>query len=201
MLYCCLSVPKSEQQQLWLFATPWIAGHQASLSFTLRFYSDLCALSWWCHKTISSSVTPFSYCPQYIPASPFFAMSQFFTSSGQHIEASASVLSGNNQGWFPLGLTGWISLLSRGTLKSLLQHHSLRASILWRLTFFMVQLSHLYMTTGKTIALTSWTFVSKVMSFLFDMLSGCVITFLPRSKHLLISWLHHHLQWFWSPRK
>ena len=154
-------------------------------SLSLRFYSDLCALSWWCHKTISSSVTPFSYCPQYIPASPFFAMSQFFTSSGQHIEASASVLSGNNQGWFPLGLTGWISLLSRGTLKSLLQHHSLRASILWCSTFFMVQLSHLYMTTGKTIALTSWTFVSKVMSFLFDMLSGCVITFLPRSKYLL----------------
>ena len=75
------------------------------------------------------------------------------------------------------------------TLKSLLQHHNSKASILQHSAFFLVQLSHLYMTTGKTIALTRWTFVSKVMSLLFNMLSRLVITFLPRSKHLLISWL------------
>ena len=85
------------------------------------------------------------------------------------------------------GLVG--SLAGQGTLKNLLHHHSSNASILWRSAFFTVQLSHPYMTTGKTIALTRWTFVGKVMSLLFNMLSRLVITFLPRSKRLLISWL------------
>jgi len=85
----------------------------------------------------------------------------------------------------------WLNLLVvQGTLKSLLQHHSLKASVLQCSAFFMVQLSHPYVTTGKTIALTRWTFVGKVMSLLFNMLSRLVITFLPRSKHLFISWLH-----------
>ena len=84
----------------------------------------------------------------------------------------------------------WLDLLAvQGTLKSLLQHHSSKASILRRLAFFTVQLSHPYMTTGKTIVLTRWIFVGKVMSLLLNMLSRLVITFLPRSKHLLISWL------------
>ena len=84
----------------------------------------------------------------------------------------------------------WLDLLAiQGTLKSLLQHHSLKALILWHSAFFIVQLSHPYMTPGKTIALTRWTFVGKVMSLLFNMLSRLVITFLPRSKCLLISWL------------
>ena len=84
----------------------------------------------------------------------------------------------------------WLHLLAvQGTLKSILQHHSSKASILWRSAFFIVQLSHPYMTTGKSIALTRWTFVGKVMSLLFNMLSMLVITFLPRSKRLLISWL------------
>ena len=84
----------------------------------------------------------------------------------------------------------WLDLLAvQGTLKSLLQHHSSKASILRRSAFFIVQLSHPYMTTGKTIALTRWTFVDKAMSLLFNMLSRLVITFFPRSKHLLISWL------------
>ena len=84
----------------------------------------------------------------------------------------------------------WFDLLAvQGTLKSLLQHHRSKASILWHSSFFTVQLSHPYMTTGKTIALTRWTFVGKVMPLLFNMLSSLVITFLPRSKHLLISWL------------
>ena len=84
----------------------------------------------------------------------------------------------------------WLDLLVvQGTLKILLQYHSSKASILWHSAFFIVQLSHPYMTTGKTIALTRWTFVGKVMSLLLNMLSRLVITFLPRSKHLLISWL------------
>ena len=84
----------------------------------------------------------------------------------------------------------WLDLLAvQGTLKSLLQIHSSKASILWCSAFFIVQLSHSYMTAGKTIALTRWTFVGKVMSLFFNMLSSLVITFLPRSKHLLISWL------------
>ena len=92
----------------------------------------------------------------------------------------------------------WLDLLAgQGTLKSLLQHHSSKASILRRSAFFIVQLSYLYMTTGKTVALTRWPFVDKVMSLLFNKLSRLVITFLPRSKRLLISWL----QWFWSPEK
>ena len=96
----------------------------------------------------------------------------------------------------------WFDLLAvQRTLKSLLQHHSSNASIIWCSAFFIVQLSHPYMTTGKTIVLTRQTFVGKVMSLLFTMLSRFVIAFLPRSKPLLISWHSQHLQWFWSPRK
>ena len=84
----------------------------------------------------------------------------------------------------------WLDLLAvQGTLKSLLQHHSSKTSVLWHPAFFIVQLSRPYMTTGKTIALTRWTFVGKLMSLLFNMLSRLVITFLPRSKRLFISWL------------
>ena len=95
----------------------------------------------------------------------------------------------------------WLNLLAvQGTLKSLLQHHSSKASILWHSAFFMVQLSHLYLTTGKIIALTWQTFVGKVTSLLFNMLSRLFITFLPRSKKLFHG-CSHHLQWFWSPKK
>ena len=106
-------------------------------------------------------------------------MSQFFTSGGQSIGVSTSGLIS-----FRMDL-----LTVQGTLKGLLQYHSSKASILWHSAFFIVQLSHPYMTTGKTIALTRWTFVGKVTSLLFNMLSTLVITFLPRSKRLLISWL------------
>ena len=131
---------------------------------------------------------PFSSCPQPFPASGSFPMSQFFTSSGQSIGTSVSVLPMSIQGWFPLGLTGLISLLSKG-LWRVFSSTSLKASTLWHSAFFMVQLSHLYMNTGKIIALTVWTFVGKVMSLLFNMLSRFVIAFIPRSKRLLISWL------------
>ena len=96
----------------------------------------------------------------------------------------------------------WLNLLAvQGTLKCLLQHHSSKASILWRSAFFIVQLSHPYMTTGKTIALTRQTFVGKVMSLLFNLLSRLVITFLPRSKHLLISWLQSPSAMVLEPQK
>ena len=152
--------------------------------------SNSCPSSRWCHPTISSSVVPFSSCFQFFPASESFPMSQFFESGGYTIgvSASASVLPISIQGWFPLGMTGLIPLQSN-TLRSPLQHHSSKASILWPSACFMVQLSHPYMTTEKTIALTRWTIVSKVLSLYFNMLSRLVIAFLPNSKHILISCL------------
>ena len=109
--------------------------------------SNSCPSSWWCHQTISSSVIPFSSCLQSFPALGSFPMNQFFASGGQSIgvSGSASVLPMNIQDWFPLGWTGWISLQS----KSLLQHQSSKASIFWCSAFFVVQLSHPYMTTEK----------------------------------------------------
>ena len=147
----------------------------------------------WGHPTISSSVIPFSSRLQSFPASGSFQMSQLFASGGKSIGVSAlaSVLPMNTQDRSPLRWTSWISLQSvQGTLKSLLQLHSSKASIIQCSAFFIVQLSHPYMTNGKTIALTRWTFVGKVMSLLFNMLSRLVIAFLPRNKCFLISWLH-----------
>ena len=118
-------------------------------------------------------------------------MSPHFASGGQStgVSASTSVLPMNTQGLISFRMD-WLDLLAvQRILKSLLQHHSSKASILQHLAFFIVQLSHTYMTTGKTIVLTGWTFVGEVMSLLFNILSRLVITFLPRTKHLLISWL------------
>ena len=138
-------------------------------------------LSQWCHPTISS-IDPFSSHLQSFPVSGPFEMSQPFASGGQSIgvSASASVLPLNIQDWFPLGLTGWISLQSKG-LSRVFQHHSSKVPILQCTAFFIVQLSHPYMTTGKTIALTGLTFVGKVMSLFFSVLSRFVIPFLPRA--------------------
>ena len=123
-------------------------------------YPNSCSMSQWWHPTITSSVVPFSYCLQSFPASGSFLMSQLFSSGGWSFEASvsATVLPVNIQHWFRLGWTGLISLLSKG-LKSLLQHHSSKASVLRHSASFMVQLSHLYLTTRKIIALTIQTFV------------------------------------------
>ena len=145
--------------------------------------SNSSPLSQWCHPTISSSIIPFSSCLQSFPESGSFQMSQFFTSGGQSIgvSASASVLPVNIEDWFPLGLTGWISLQCKGLSRVF---SNTTASILQRSAFFIVQLSHPYMTTGKTIALTRWIFVGKVMSLLFNMLFRLVIALLTRSKHL-----------------
>ena len=157
---------------------------------TPRAYSNSFPLSPWYHPTLSSSLVPSSSGLQSFWATGSFPMSQFFASCGQNIGvfASTSVLPMNIQDWFPLGWTGWISLQSKGFSRvfsnTIVQKHQ----------FFSAQLSlwsnsHPYMTTGKTIALTRWTFAGKVMCLLFNMLSRLVITFLPRSKHLLISWL------------
>ena len=153
-------------------------------------YPNTCPLSRWCHPTISSSVFPFSSCPQSFPASGSFQMSQLFASGGQSIgvSASTSVLPINTQKLISFRMD-WLDLLAvQGTLKSLLQHHTSKASILQCSAFFISN-SHPYMTTGKTIASTRRTFVDKVMSLLFNMLSRLVITFLQRSKRILISWL------------
>ena len=145
---------------------------------------------------------PFSSCLQSFPASWSFLMSHYFTSGGQSIRvsASASVLSLNTQDSFHLEWTDWISLLYKG-FSRVFSNTSSKASILWCSTFFMVQLLHQYVTTGKTIALTRCTFVGKVISLLFNMLSRFVIAFLPRSKRALISWLQSPSAVILEPKK
>ena len=129
-------------------------------------YPNSCPSTRWCHPAISSSVVPFSSCPQSLPASGSFPMSQLFVSGGQSFSFNISP-SSEHPGLISFRMD-WLDLLAvQGTLKSLLQHHSSKASILRCSVFFTVQLSHPYMTTGKTMALTRWTFVGKVMSLLF----------------------------------
>ena len=167
---------------------------------TLGVYSNSCPLSRWCHPTMSSSVVPFSSRLPSFPPSGSFQMSQLFA-SGDHsigVSVSTSVLPMNTQGWSPLGLTGWISLQSKGLSKvfsnTTVQKHK----------FFGAQLSlwsNSHMTTRKTIAMTRQIFVGKVMSLLFNMLSMLVLTFLPRSKCLLISWLQSPSALILEPEK
>ena len=152
-------------------------------------YSNSCPSSWWCHPTIS-------FChPLLLPS--IFPSNKVFSNESvlcirwpKNWSFSFSISpSSDHSGPISFGID-WFDLLAvQGTLKRLLQHHSSKSSILRRSAFFMVQLSHPYMTTGKAIALTRWTFVGKVMSLLFNMLCRFVIAFLPRSKHILISWL------------
>ena len=167
-----------------LFSTPWTAAHQASLSIAnsrslLKFMSI-------------ESVMPSNHL---ILCHPFLLLPSIFPSirvfSNESIlRISFSISLSNEHSGLISFRIDWLDLLAvQGTLKSLLQHHSSKASILQHSAFFTVQLSHPYMTTGKTIALTRQTFVGKVMPLLFNMLSKLVITFLPRSKYLLISWL------------
>ena len=128
-------------------------------------HSNLRPLSQWCHEAISSSVIPFSFCPQSLPASKFFPMSQLFAWGGQSTRVSALALfpSKEHPGLISFWMD-WLDLLAvQGTLKSLLQHHSSKASILQCSDFFTVQLSHPYMTTGKTTALTGWTVVTVLL--------------------------------------
>ena len=173
-----------------LFATPWTAAHQASLSITnslslLRLMSiDLVMPS--NHLTLCH---PLFLLPSIFPSIRVFSNKSVLCIRWPKYWSFSFSISPSNEGLISFR-TDWLDLLVvQRTLKSLLQHYGSKASILLSSTFFIVQLSHPYMTTGKTVALTRWTFVGKVMSLLFNMLSRLVITFLPRSKHLLISWL------------
>jgi len=172
--------------------TPWIAAHQASLSIT-NYQSLPQSMS---IKSVMPSNHVILCHPLLLLPSIFPSIRVFPNESALHIRwpkywsFSFNISPSNEHPGLISFRMGWLDLLAvQGTLKSLLQHHSSKASILRRSAFFIVQLSHPYITTGKTIALTRWTFVGKVMSLLFNMLSKLVITFLPRSKRLLISWL------------
>ena len=159
-------------------------------SLSPRVCSNSCPLNRWCYPTISSSDIPFSSSLQSFPASGSSNVSVLCIRWPKYCSFSFNISHSSEHPGLISFRMDWLDLLEvQGTLKSLLQHHSSKASILRRSAFFTVQLSHLYMATGKTIALTRWTFVDKVMSLLFNMLSRLVITFLPRSKRLLISWL------------
>ena len=189
---------------VWLFATPWITVAQASLSI-INSWSLVKLMSIESSDAIQPShllSSPSPPTPQSLPASGSFPVSQLFAWGVQSIgvSASTSVLPMNTQDWSPLRWTGWISLQSKG-LSRVFSNTTVQKHQFFGSPFFTVQLSHPYMTTAKTIALTRWSFVGKVMSLLFNMLSRLVITFLPRSKRLLISWCNQHLQWFWSPPK
>ena len=150
-------------------------------------HSNSCPLSQWCHSAISSSVIPFPSCPQSFPTSGFSSESALRIRWPKYWSFSFNISPSNEHpGLISFSMGGLDLLAVQGTLKSLLQHHRSKVSILCCSAFFIVQLSHPYMTTGKTIALTRRTFVGNVISLLFNMLSRLVITFLPRSKRLLI---------------
>ena len=152
-------------------------------------YSNSCPLSWWCHPIQLILCLPLLLPPSIFPSIRVFSNESVLRIRWpKYWSFSFSISPSNEYSGLISFRTDWLDLLSvQGTLKSLLQHHSSKASILWCSAFFMVQLSHPYMTTGKTIALTRLTFVGKVISLLFNMLSRLVITFLPRSKCFLIS--------------
>ena len=187
----------------WFFVAPWIPARQASLSITnSRSLLKLMSI-----ESVMPSSHPVLCCPLLLPPIPpsIRVVSNESTLRmrwPKYWSFSFSVSPSNEYPGFISFRMDWLDLLAvQGTLNSLLQHHSSKASILQHSAFFTVQLSHPNMTIGKTIALTRRTFVGKVMSLLFNMLSRLVITFLPRSKCLLIHGCSHHLQWFWSPEK
>ena len=187
-----------------LFVTPWTAPHQASLSITnSRSLLKLMSIE---------SVMPSNHlilcCLLFLQPSIFPSLRVFSNESVLPIRwlkfwsFSFSISPSNEYSGLISFRRDWLDLLAvQGTLKNLLQHHSSKASILWHLANFMVQLSHLHMTTRKTIALIIWTFVCKVMSLPFNMLSTLVIVFLPRSKCLLISWLQSLFAVILEPNK
>ena len=189
---------------VWLFGTPWTAAWQASWSITN---------SWSLLKLMAiDSVTPsnhFIFCHPRLLLPSIFPSIRVFSNQSVHCirwptywSFSLNISPSSEYSGLISFRMDWLDLLAvQGTLKNLLQHHSSKASILRCSAFFIVQLSHAYMTTGKTIALTRWTFVSKVMSLLFNMLSRLVIAFLPRSKCLLISWLQSPSAVLLEPKK
>ena len=165
--------------------------------------SNSCPLSQWCHPTISSSVVPFSSCLQSFSSIRVFSKElALCIRCPKYWSFSLSISPSSEYSGLISFRMDWLDLLAvQGTLKSLLQHCSLKAAILQHSAFFMVQLSHPHTTTGKTIALTRWTFVSKVISLFFNMLSRFVIAFLPKSKCLLILWLQSPSVVILEPKK
>ena len=177
--------------RVWLFATPWIAARQASLSITnSQSLLKLMSIELVMPSSHLILCHPLSSFPQSLPASRSFPMSQLFAWGGQStgVSAPASVLPMNTQDLSPLGWTGWIFLQSK-VLSRVFSNTTVQKHQFFGTQLSSVKISHPYMTTGKTIALTRWTFVGNVMSLFFNMLSSLVITFLQRSKGLLISWL------------
>ena len=192
----------SHLSQGWHFVTPWTAAHQASLYFTN---------SWSLLKLMSlESVMPsnhLTFCnPLFLLPSVFLSIRVFSNESALYIRWphywSFSISPSKEYSGLISFRIHWLDLLAvQGILKSLLQHHNWKAPIFQDSAFLMIQFSYPYMTTGKSIALTTWIFVSKKMSLLFNTLSRFVTAFLPRSQCLLISWLQSSSTWFWSPRK
>ena len=191
---------------VWLFLTPWTAVCQASLFFTVSWRWLLKLMS---TKLVMASNHLILCCPLLLLPS-FFPIIRVFSSESvlcirwpKSWNFSFSICPSSEYSGLISFRIVWIffPLAVQGTLKSLLQHHNLKASILQRSAFFMIQLSHLYMTTGKTTALTKWTFAFKVTSLFSNMLSRLVITFLPRSKRLLISWLQSQSAVILEPKK
>ena len=198
--HCCCSVTKSCPSFCNSVdcSLPDFSLHCPSLS--PRVGSNSCPLSWWCYLSISSSATLFTFCLQSLPASGSFLMSWLFTSKvlQPHLQHQPS----NKYSALIYFRIDWFDFLAvQGTLKRLLQHHSSRASILQCSAFYGPMLTSVH-DYWKTIALTIYgLLLAKVMSLLFNMLSRLVIAFLPRSKHLLISWLQSPSAVIWSPRK
>jgi len=187
-----------------LFATPWMAAPQDSLSITnSRSLLKLMSIESMMPSNHLILCHPLLLLPSIFPTIRVFSNeSALRIRWPKYWSFSFNISPSNEHPWLISFRMDWLDLLAvQGTLKSLLQHHSSKASILWHSAFFIVQLSHPYMTTGKTIALTRRTFVDKVMSLLLSMLSRLVITFLPRSKHLLISWLQSPSAVILEPRK
>jgi len=192
LLICLFFSSVQSLSHVQLFATPWTAACQASLSIT----SSQSLLNLMSIELVMPSNSLILCHPLLLLPSIFPSIRVFSNESVLHIRwpkywsFSCNISPSNEYSGLISFRMDWLDLLAvQGTLKSLLQHHSSKASILRCSDFFVVQLSHPYMTTGKTIALTRWTFVDKVMSLLFNMLSRLIITSFLRSKHLLISWL------------
>ena len=175
----------------WLSETPWMKHARPPCPSPIPgVHSNSCPLSQWYHPSVSSSVIPFSSHLQSFSIRVFFNESVLRIRLPKYWSFHFTISPSKEYSGLISFRIDWLDLLVvQGTLKSLLQHHSSTASILQHSAFFMVQLSNPYVTTGKIIALSRWTFVGKVMSLLFNMLTRLVINFLPRSKRLLISWL------------
>ena len=188
---------------IWRFVTPWTAALQAFMPFPIS--QSLLKLM------PINSVMPSNHlilCRSPLLSSVFCSIKVFSIELALCIRwpkywSFSFTISPSNEysGLISFRIDCFDVLAVQGTLRSLLQHNSSKTSILWRSAFFIIQITHPYMTTEKNTALTMQTFVGKVMSLLFDMLSRLVIALLPKSKHLLIHGYSDHLQWFWSPRK